>query len=143
MSVESEGGYLASISCQSSVDASASPDAAERRSRLMRLPPFNSSIAPSPTDEVEQVMEELQTSSAVNISETRSYSHPHRRAFRRKTRMPRPYTNALTLHVPSGEMISDKEDEVENDAKPRRASFDDRLMSDYRHLHSSSCRSSK
>lgn len=53
---------------------------------------------------------------------------PRRRAFRRKSDLPRLYTNVLTLQVPSGELIDETD---ENDNKPRRASFDGRLMSEY------------
>ena len=154
ISVESEAGYLASISRQSSFDAAAlaedtqttpengQADTAEGHQKAdgMRLNhslPSLSSRQGSRQEagaDTEHTLTPQFSCNSQDLSGAPLSPAGRKHALRRRSEVPQGYTTALTLKVPSGDMV--EEDELDPVAtRPRRASLDDVMMSVYRNFH--------
>lgn len=139
ISVESEAGYLASISQQSSFDVTGLSEDREgsldspRHQASLRLSQFPSVSTSRTLEEEETLTPQFSDASELSASPL----PPRKRPLRRSSEVPRPYTTALTLKVPSGDMVEEDAPSVDQRGRhgQRRASLDDVMMSVYRNFH--------
>lgn len=131
ISIESEGGYCASSSCQSSLEACAAGEVDINRLGLNRSFPQLASSS------VEGLLSSPSSKSASSLQSMKSDSLPSSSAFTRKPVLRRKtaargYRSSFTLQVPRINLDGgDTGDEEPCSCKPRRASFDDVFMSEY------------